>query len=240
MEQPMNHFKLALGISGLLAAFGAHAATQTVQGSFSLPTTSTTTSLVQNFNVAAFDTSLGTLTGVSISFASGSTASVQGSGYVAAVGTGTFTDTSTASFILLDGATSLIDSGIISNMYIGSMAAAGVTTNPAGTSVSLNGLSPYVLSTGLGSFSGGAGSQTAYTVEFLGTGTGALPGSITSAGGLTNGSTGTIFVGGSAAANGTLDVTYTYTASVPEPSTYALMLGGLGLAGFAARRRKAE
>jgi hypothetical protein len=28
------------------------------------------------------------------------------------------------------------------------------------------------------------------------------------------------------------------TAAIPEPSTYALMLGGLGLAGWVARRRK--
>ena len=34
----------------------------------------------------------------------------------------------------------------------------------------------------------------------------------------------------------TLDVTY--VSSVPEPSTYALMLAGLGLVGFMARRRK--
>ena len=30
------------------------------------------------------------------------------------------------------------------------------------------------------------------------------------------------------------------TAAIPEPSTYALMLGGLGVAGWVARRRKAE
>ena len=36
-------------------------------------------------------------------------------------------------------------------------------------------------------------------------------------------------------------VTYTYTAApVPEPETYAMLLAGLGLVGFAARKRKAK
>lgn len=33
-------------------------------------------------------------------------------------------------------------------------------------------------------------------------------------------------------------VTYTFAAPVPEPETYAMLLAGLGLVGFAARRRK--
>lgn len=35
----------------------------------------------------------------------------------------------------------------------------------------------------------------------------------------------------------TFDVTWTYTYSVPEPATWAMMLGGFGLLGAAARRR---
>ncbi len=34
------------------------------------------------------------------------------------------------------------------------------------------------------------------------------------------------------------DLTYEYSAPVPEPETYAMMLAGLGLLGFAARRRR--
>lgn len=39
-------------------------------------------------------------------------------------------------------------------------------------------------------------------------------------------------------AGATAPITLTITASVPEPSTYAMLLAGLGLAGFAARRRR--
>ncbi len=35
-----------------------------------------------------------------------------------------------------------------------------------------------------------------------------------------------------------LQVVYTYVTPVPEPGTYAMMLAGLGMLGFAARRRK--
>lgn len=35
----------------------------------------------------------------------------------------------------------------------------------------------------------------------------------------------------------TLTVTYTYTSPIPEPASYAMMLAGLGLIGWAARRR---
>jgi hypothetical protein len=36
----------------------------------------------------------------------------------------------------------------------------------------------------------------------------------------------------------TLGYSYTFTTAVPEPETYAMLLAGLGLVGFAARRRK--
>lgn len=36
------------------------------------------------------------------------------------------------------------------------------------------------------------------------------------------------------------DITYTMTAAVPEPGTYAMLMAGLGLMGFMVRRRKNE
>ncbi len=41
-------------------------------------------------------------------------------------------------------------------------------------------------------------------------------------------------------ATGVTDVQLGITTAVPEPETYAMMLAGLGLLGFAARRRKAK
>jgi hypothetical protein len=38
---------------------------------------------------------------------------------------------------------------------------------------------------------------------------------------------------------GTYPVTESITAAVPEPETYAMMMAGLGMIGFMARRRRA-
>jgi hypothetical protein len=43
---------------------------------------------------------------------------------------------------------------------------------------------------------------------------------------------------GLTAFNGYASVTYTYAQPVPEPETYAMLLGGLALMGVVARRRK--
>jgi hypothetical protein len=48
-----------------------------------------------------------------------------------------------------------------------------------------------------------------------------------------------LVVSGTSGLNASYSGTINVTAAVPEPETYALMLGGLGLVGFAARRRKA-
>lgn len=49
----------------------------------------------------------------------------------------------------------------------------------------------------------------------------------------------TLIVNGTSGLNASYSGTINVMAAVPEPETYALMLGGLGLVGFAARRRKA-
>jgi len=48
-----------------------------------------------------------------------------------------------------------------------------------------------------------------------------------------------VFFGGSATANATVDVIYTYTAAIPEPSS--VILAGIGIVGVAVfgRRRAA-
>ena len=67
--------------------------------------------------------------------------------------------------------------------------------------------------------------------------TGGLMGS-TCMTGWVNVSSGTPMAGGTM--KGTYPITETITAAVPEPSTYALMLAGLGLVGFVATRRRRQ
>lgn len=231
----MNSLRVALGVPALLATMGALADVQVVQGSFALPTGSG--SLTQNFDVDPFDTDLGFLTGVSVSFAPGSIATVRAGGFVVEAGAGTFAVVSSASFVLRQAGQVLISTAPISDSFVGSMASVGAVTNPLGSTVLLGNPLPFMTSSGLSPLVGEAGAQTSYTVEFVGTAVGALPGSVTSYGGLTRGSTGRVFVGGDAAARGAINVSYTYTAAVPEPSTYALMAAGLGVIGIAWRRR---
>jgi hypothetical protein len=46
------------------------------------------------------------------------------------------------------------------------------------------------------------------------------------------------YLSADAAWNGSATLAYTYTAAIPEPETYAMLLAGLGLLGFTARRKK--
>ena len=61
--------------------------------------------------------------------------------------------------------------------------------------------------------------------------------SLTDNGTTAGGSTisGETFGGGSTTYSGTLDITYTYIAAAPEPSTWALLIGGLGMLAFVRR-----
>ncbi len=96
----------------------------------------------------------------------------------------------------------------------------------------------------LTTFSGIQGSQMGYTPvpaaeisTYVGSGTfgatlSASAGNATSGG---TGGAGFLFFGGTAEAGGSADVTYTYTAIVPEPASMSLL--GIGMAGFFAFRR---
>jgi hypothetical protein len=49
------------------------------------------------------------------------------------------------------------------------------------------------------------------------------------------------FTGGTAGTDADQRITsFSLTSAVPEPETYAMLMAGLGLVGFAARRRKAK
>jgi len=211
-------------IPALLLACGvgtAQAGTIITQ-TFSSPPTPVAWSTTYDAN--QFNPSLGTLTSVEIEVSSNIVASVDV--YNFSGSPQSFTKATASIPITLTGPASL------------SLSATGGTAGLAGSAVpGLNtfpGL-PTTASTSTTLTSSGA------LAPYIGTGVSTLVFDFNAGDGTYSGAavSGVVFFGGSATANATVDVIYTYTAAIPEPSS--VILAGIGIVGVAVfgRRRAA-
>lgn len=213
--------KTAIAIAALLAAGSANALT--ISYSHNTPLSSVPFS--DTFNLQLFDTTLGSLTGITIDLVSNVTGQVD-----------IFNGTGSA------------------QSFTNASAIAPVTvTGPAATSTTVNATATVASGTavvGNSSYAGLTGTQS-NSVNILAANFSAYEGVGTTFGSFTTSSTGGSFSGssvsgvyfsGSATADGTVTVTYNYmtAAPVPEADTYAFMALGLGLVGMLARRRQSR
>jgi hypothetical protein len=206
-----------------VAAVLAVTSTSAFAGVISYSTTIATSavSFSQSLSLQKFDTSLGTLTGVTLGLTNNATANVDVANFTA-----------------------------FSQAFINATAAIPVTlTGPDGSFVSATATAgPFnnTAAPGLNAFSGlTATNSNTFSVlpanwssyEGLGFATAAFIASATT-GVFSGSSVPGVFFGGSANAGGTATVTYTYTTSeVPEPATMAILGAGLLGLGTARRRR---
>jgi len=228
-----THKILSLGLSSLML-FGMAAAANASTETFSATVPSHSVTFSTPFNLALFDPSLGTLTGVTLTFAYSITPTLKVQNTDGTPGdpaesfTGGFAtahlqltgpDGTTADHV--DGATGL--SGTVAD-------GSGVQSFPGGTETGNS--TTTVLPSNFASYTG-AGSFGTFTAKANGISAGGDGGGF-------NGGT-DLFYNGSATAGGTASVTYTYTpasSSTPEPGTWAMMVAGASTGLVALRRRR--
>ena len=205
---------LALAAAALGAtALSAQAATET----FTHDIAQTATPFTDTFTLPAFDPALGTLTGVEVSRDWSGAAGV--SIYNATGVTQTFTNATASNpvsvSITLSGLTWTGTDTLTAAVASGTLAP-GVNNFP-GLPFTSSTLGNPIPPLSLADFEGAA-----LTIPFVVTGgTGSYSG--TSVPG--------VYFGGSATVGGAVDIEYTYSKTVPEPATWAMM--GLGFAGLA-------
>jgi hypothetical protein len=215
---------LFLGVFLLVPGMFASTVTQTCT-----PTVSTTTpiSYTEDCTIAAFNTALGTLTGVTLQLTGvgGEAIPTQYNNNAAALSFDTSVTTISMSYEELFSSTVLVQVQQASNPCSGeAMPGANTWCTPTDFSA----LSSAVLpDTNLSYY------ETGGTVTLAGLGA-----AVDSSG---NGDSSYIYFGGAGAIGGQLTVTYNYTTpddSAPEPATMALLGGGLiGLAAIIRKRR---
>jgi PEP-CTERM motif len=220
----MNTLKtlaLTAAIFGAMAV-PANAGTKTLMETATIPTAPTP--FTYDFTLPAFDTALGTLTGVDLDITSTTTASVQVYNFAGA--SQTFSNATASIPLTVTGPAGLFVTATYSAGPFSGTAAPGLTTVPGTTGTASN--STSVPSTDFSHYEGSSPIALSYSADapFGDYGGRGVPG---------------VFFGGSAETGGTFTVVYSYTA-VPEPATFAMMgLGffGLGLAAFRSKHNSA-
>jgi len=211
----MNALKTMALIGALLgaSALSAQAATQT----FTYNIAQTQTPFTDTFTLPAFDPALGTLTGVEV------TAAWSGVANVSIINTTGVTQTFTNATVSNPVSVSITLSGLTwtgTDTLTAAVASGNLTSfanNFPGLPLTSSTLGNPIPPLSLADFEGAA-----LTIPFVVTGdNGSYSGTSVSG----------VYFGGSATVGGDVDIEYTYSNTVPEPATWAMM--GLGFAGLA-------
>lgn len=224
----MKKLFATLAVAGMLGAVGA-AQAETL--SFTAAKATTTTAWTDILSIGKFDTNLGTLNSITFDLVG----TVSGSGRAESLDGAASSVTLALSSVLTlyrpDGSTLVVTNPVFSKGY--SLSAFDGAIDFAGSSGAATG---QVSSSHGESFVSSSSSDFALFSQ-AGGGTLSLGLGAT---GLSNASgAGNLISQFATSAAGNVTVTYNYTAAapVPEPETYAMLIGGLGLLG-AVRRRK--
>jgi hypothetical protein len=176
--------------------------------------------------VAQFDSSLGTLNSVTISFAGSNTGTLAAENLAATAGTMTLEGTAT--YTLSSAVWNFTGAAIASRTF-----AAGAFDG----NINYAGTSGATFANATGSYSNNL-SLTSGLSAFIGTGN--LSFGVNTVGGSSYSGTGAAVAKFDQSADARVTVTYNYTAvsGVPEPESYAMLLAGLAAVGMVKRRRR--